>query len=253
MQQCGKLAIAQVILESENGCDMSGNPSVPHRVGFRDPAKVYQSWFQALWSILETGIIRSKNLDSIFDRLRVITFNYDRTFEHFLLMGLQQAYHLPEKDAAEIINAKLDIDHVYGQVADLPWAGQRTWFCIRSKGAQDLVHLWNRITTFNEEISDTQLLTKLTNKVSAAERIVFLGCHFHDQNMKLLRAALPAEGGEVSIYATGVQRSSSAIREIDGQIREMLGPRASTAQVQIAANWDCKELFKEFGTTWSRT
>jgi hypothetical protein len=96
----------------------------------------------------------------------------------------------------------------------------------------DLVHLWNRITTFNEEISDAQVLTKLANKVSAAERIVFLGCHFHEQNMKLLRAALPAKGSEVSVYATGIQRSQSALQEIESQIREMLGPRGGTWRVQ---------------------
>jgi hypothetical protein len=60
-----------------------------------------------LVSILETGIIKSKNLENIFDRLHFITFNYDRTLEHFLLMGLQQAYHLPEKEAAALINARL--------------------------------------------------------------------------------------------------------------------------------------------------
>ena len=254
VQQCGKLAIAQVILERENGCDMAVNPSAPHRLGFRDAAKVRQSWFQGLWSILETGIIRSKNLESIFDKLHVITFNYDLTLEHFLLMGLQQAYHLPEKDAAAIINAKLDVDHVYGLVADLPWQDKGHGFAFgRKPDGRDLVHLWNRITTFNEEISDTQLLEKLAKKVSGAERIVFLGCHFHDQNMKLLRAALPAKGGEVSIYATGFQRSASAIREIDHQIHEMLIPRGGSCQVHIQGNWDCKELFREFGTTWSRT
>lgn len=253
VQQCGKLAIAQVILESENGCDMYVDSRSPRGLVFRDPAKVRQSWFQQLWSILETGIIRSKNLESIFDKLNVISFNYDRTLEHFLLIGLQHAYHLPEKDAAAIINARLDINHVYGKVADLPWEDKGHGFAFgRKPEARDLVHLWNHITTFNEEISDAQLLQKLADKVSAAERIVFLGCHFHEQNMRLLRAALPARGGNVSIYATGIQRSSSALKEIDGQMREMLGPRGGTWQVHIDSRWDCKELFKEFETTWSR-
>lgn len=252
VQECGKLAIAQIILESENACHLYVEPNASSN-NFRDTARVRQSWFQQLWSILEAGIVKSKNLENIFDKLHVITFNYDRTLEHFLLMGLQQAYHLPEKEAAAIINAKLDIDHVYGQVADLPWQDKGHGFAFgRKPDGHDLVHLWNRITTFNEEISDTQLLTKLAEKVSGAERIVFLGCHFHDQNMKLLRAALPAKGGEVSIYATGIQRSASALKEIDDQIREMLGPRGGTWQVRIDSHWDCKGLFREFDTTWSR-
>lgn len=253
VQQCGKLAIAQVILESENGCDMYVDPRSPRGLSFRDAAKVRQSWFQQLWSILETGIIRSKNLESIFDKLNVITFNYDRTLEHFLSMGLQQAFHLPENDAASIINAKLDIDHVYGQVAKLPWQNRGHGLAFgRKPDARDLVPLWSRITTFNEEISDAELLTKLADKVSNAERIVFLGCHFHAQNMKLLRAALPARGGDVRIYATAVQRSASAVIEIESQIREMLAPRGGSWHVQIDSRWDCKELFREFDTTWSR-
>jgi hypothetical protein len=173
VQQCGKLAIAQIILESENGCGMHVDLSTPNRLVFRDAAQVHQSWFQRLWSILETGIIRSKNIENIFDKLHVITFNYDRTLEHFLLIGLQQAYHVSERDAAAIINAKLDIDHVYGQVGDLPWQDKGHGFAFgRKPEAHDLVHLWKRITTFNEEIFDTQLLTKLAEKVAGAERIV---------------------------------------------------------------------------------
>jgi hypothetical protein len=250
VQECGKLAIAQIILESENACHLYVEPNASSN-NFRDTARVRQSWFQQLWSILETGIIKSKNIESIFDNLHVITFNYDRTLEHFLLMGLQKAYHLPEKEAAAIINAKLNIDHVYGQVADLPWQDKGHGFAFgRKPGAQDLVHLWKRITTFNEEISDTQLLTKLTNKVSAAERIVFLGCHFHDQNMKLLRAESPVGNG--SVYATGIGRSKAALTTVESQLREMIGPRAINWQVSMSPNWGCKELFREFDTQWSR-
>ena len=253
VQLCGKLAIVQVILQSENCCDMYVDLTAPHKLGFRDAEQVQQSWFQSLWSILETGIVKSKNLESIFDKLHVITFNYDRTLEHFLLMGLRQAYHLSEKDAAAIINAKLDVDHVYGQVADLPWQNKGHGFAFgREPNAQELMRLWNRITTFNEEISDGQFLKRLSEKVSDAERIVFLGCHFHEQNMKLLRAALPARGGEVSVYATGLGRSESALEEIDSQFREMLGPRGGTWQIRVRRDWGCKELFREFDTTWSR-
>jgi hypothetical protein len=252
-QLCGKLAIAQVILESEYGCGMYVDKNISHRPHFRDVGQVRQSWFQHLWSILETGIIKSKNLDSIFDRFHVITFNYDRALEHFLFMGLQQAYHLPENDAAAIINAKLDVDHVYGKVANLPWQDIGRGFAFgRKPNAQQLVNLWSQITTFNEEISDTQLLAKLADKVSNADRIVFLGCHFHDQNMKLLRAALPARGGNVAIYATAIGRSLSALGEIENQLREMLLPRGGNWDIRMNPNWDCGKLFREFDTTWSR-
>jgi hypothetical protein len=250
VQQCGKLAIAQIILKSEQECHLYVDLRTPHKLGFRDETRVRESWFQLLWSILETGIVKSKNLDNIFDRFSVITFNYDRTLEHFLLVGLRQAYHLSEKDAAAIINAKLDIDHVYGQVADLPWQKGHGFAFGRDPDANDLVLLWNRITTFNEEISDQQLLKKLADKVSRAERIVFLGCHFHEQNMKLLAA--PAADKINTVYATAFRRSQPAITQIENQFREMLGARGGAASIHIDSRWGCKELFSEFDSTWSR-
>jgi hypothetical protein len=42
-------------------------------------------------------------------------------------------------------------------------------------------------------MSDKKFLAKLSEKVAAADRIVFLGFHFHLQGMRLLRAALPAK------------------------------------------------------------
>ena len=89
--------------------------------------------FQGLWAILETGIIKSKNLENIFDKLHVITFNYDRILEQFLFRALQQAYHLPGKEAATIINATLDINHEYGQVSDLPWRDKEHGFAFGRK------------------------------------------------------------------------------------------------------------------------
>jgi len=250
VQKCGKLAIAQVILESESNCDLYVDLRQSDKLEFRNGGKVRQSWFQALWSILETGIVKSKNLESIFDKLSVITFNYDRTLEHFLHVGLQQAYHLPADDAAAIINEKLDIDHVYGQVGYLPWQGQGHSFPFgRKPESQHLVNLWSRISTFNEEITDRTFLEKLGMKVANAERIVFLGCHFHDQNTKILRSAPGGQHQQISVYATGFKRSTPAITQIKNQIQQMTNPR--TPYIEIETNWDCGKLFSEFDTTWA--
>src|SRR5882672_3281259 len=48
VQQCGKLAIAQIILESENACDM--HVDAPHKPVFHELRPVRESWFQSLWS-----------------------------------------------------------------------------------------------------------------------------------------------------------------------------------------------------------
>ena len=96
------------------------------------------------------------------------------------------------------------------------------------------------------------MLGRETLFIIGAERIVFLGFHFHEQGMRLLQAALPARGGNVSVFGTAVNRSDSAIHEIEKQIRSMLERRGGTWDIQVKSQWDCRRLFDEFETTWAR-
>src|SRR5205823_5571052 len=55
-------------------------------------------------------------------QLRIVTFNYDRSLEHFLFNAIGHTHNLDEGSTAEIIG-KLPIVHVYGQLGNLPWQG----------------------------------------------------------------------------------------------------------------------------------
>ena len=53
--------------------------------------------------------------------LTIITFNYDRSLEHYLYNTfLNFTKSLTEKEKIEELK-KLKIYHVYGKLADLPW------------------------------------------------------------------------------------------------------------------------------------
>jgi hypothetical protein len=105
---------------------------------------------------------------------------------------------------------------------------------------------------FNEQIEDEEMRRALGDEVSTAERIIFLGSHYHQQNMDLLNASLPARGGTVTIYGTSVGRSGSDKIIIQDQVRAMLGPRGGEWLLHVDSGLDCASLFKEFGTAWSR-
>jgi hypothetical protein len=53
-----------------------------------------------------------------------ITFNYDRSLEHFLFSTFKGRYNLRDERAAEIVNS-LTIRHMYGKLGRLPWEVQR--------------------------------------------------------------------------------------------------------------------------------
>ncbi|MBR1272942.1 hypothetical protein JQ629_36295 [Bradyrhizobium sp. AUGA SZCCT0222] len=96
------------------------------------------------------------------------------------------------------------------------------------------------------------MLKALGDEVSAAERIIFLGLHYHQQNMDLLKAAPPARDGSTTVYGTSIGRSGADINVIQDQIATMLSPRGGNVHHYVGNRLDCSGLFSEFGTTWGR-
>lgn len=125
---------------------------------------------------------------------------------------------------------------------------------MRSEGPtpQKLIEVSKRIRTFNEQIEEEETLRKMSEWMSEAERIVYLGFHFHDQNVEVLRSQAPARGGIVNSYATAFQRSTSDVQIIDEQIRAGLNKRGGSWNVYIAKDVDCAGLFREYGTALAR-
>jgi len=247
---CGKLAIAHVILAHENDCALYVDPRSP--TGFADPSKVERSWFSDLLYVLQDRIVVSENLDDIFANLCIINFNYDRCVEQFLFYALQHLYQISQARAFELMR-RLKIFHPYGQVGFMPWApeGRRqVGFGVTDYG--ELVELSAEIRTFNEQLDDEADLRIIREEVAEAQRFVFLGFHFHHQNMDLLKASGPGRGGIVNTYATALDRSAADHVLIDGQIRAMLANRGGTWNVFVERAVDCKGLFGDYRATWLR-
>jgi hypothetical protein len=112
----------------------------------------------------------------------------------------------------------------------------------------DIVGLSEEIRTYNEQIEDGGDLSALRDEIAKAQRIIFLGFHFHSQNMDLLTPPHPAR--TVQIFATAKDRSVAELAIIDRQIRAMLAAQGGNWIVTIERNLDCKGLFKDYGTTW---
>ncbi len=123
-----KIAIVQTILDAERACHISIDPQV-HPPRFKDERRAHKSWLSDFFTVLQDGIVESKNLDEIFDNLTIINFNYDRCIEHYLFHVMHRLY--PSKGEGHLtglLNQKLKILHPYGLVGNLPWQS-RTKFC----------------------------------------------------------------------------------------------------------------------------
>lgn len=238
---CGKLAICHAILQKERDCSLfSLEMKNTHETVFH---KLETTWYNLLFQRLASGL-RRKNIQSIFDDIYVISFNYDRTFEQFLYHALMNFFSVDHMEAAEVMRA-LGIWHPYGTVGNLPWEakGRIVNFGQEAYG-QMLVDCASEIKTFTERLEDTEQVNQARNKVSAADTIVFLGFAFHPQNMTIMK---PTSSIASRIYATSLGSSQADCDSTADDLR--LFVNNSGVNPFINSSWRCADLFSQNKTS----
>jgi hypothetical protein len=219
---------------------------------FIDESKAHDSWLSDFFTTLQDGIIEAKNLDKIFSNLTIINFNYDRCLEHYLFHVMQRLY--PSKGetyVADLINATLKVHHPYGVIGNLPWQSRTN--AVQFGGASDgddIGSLSSQIRTYNEEVDDTKKIEEIRAAMAEAKQIVFLGFHFHKQNVELLSpdADKPGAMGTVVVYGTQVNRSLADIEIIKSRrIPRILHGRSVLPSSSYTIPCGCKAFFENFG------
>lgn len=135
----------------------------------------------------------SERLNSSFDefeqnKLSIVTFNYDRSLEHYLFTSLLN-WHGRSVDACIEKFAKLPIIHVYGQLGKIPYPQQdcRQYLPFdedQKKVPGAVVNASRGITLLHEEESE---LREVHDLLTAAERVCFLGFGYNPLNLARLQ------------------------------------------------------------------
>ena len=73
-----------------------------------------KSWYEYLFNELSTNFC-----DFEKNQLSILTFNYDRSLEHYLLTSLQNSYDKSIEECAEKLS-KIPIIHLHGDLGALP-------------------------------------------------------------------------------------------------------------------------------------
>lgn len=102
-----------------------------------------------------------------------------------------------------------------------------------------------QIRTYSERIEDQAALKEWDEMVSSAECIIFLGFHFHQQNVDLLKSSGPKIETHIRVFATTVGRSAADLRRIEMQISSMLEALTAVRALHISEKLDCKAMFTE--------
>lgn len=239
-------------------------------------------WYeQHLWPCLVDGTNRDfTKLKQ--NKLSIITFNYDRSLEHFLITAIKAAYGLNETEAAEFFSA-IPVEHVYGKLGKLNWEmvclgdlpqAREDWMleghiftpweirvlfrlfgavgeygmtredwdtgrtALSENARQQIVKVFvsraKDIKTYHE-VSEQ---SKYRDILQQAERIYFLGCSYHEQNLKAL-GLLDGGESERGLLCEGIEVFGTAVglTEAEKALKQGFVASFSNSKVQISNNW----------------
>lgn len=248
---CAKLGIIHTILEHEHRSALNRKSGGD---AFHNETEVRQSWLPDFFNLLISDIYVEENLSEVFSNLTIINFNYDRCIEQFLYYALADWAH-KSQGVIEDLMRSLKIYHPYGVVGEPLWSADRTKPKVPFGGEEhddNLDRLVESIKTFHEQVEEGEELAKMRQALVEADRIIYLGFHFHKPNMDLMQVGERKKGGRLPrAFATVKNRSGEDIALITDRIKT--STRLENAgSVVFTVNGGCKDLFREYEARWIR-
>ena len=194
--QLGKLAIMLCILEAEK------------KSRFRESTNTHQQdWYSYLYQKLTDDLITKEDCRRLSENnVSFITFNYDRSLEHFFYESLKYSFNgIKEAIILEQLS-KLRIIHIFGQIDNLDW--QTPQKHIKYGNVKGLTTLSPNVRIIYDENKNPEIeeCHKLLNN---AERIFFLGFGYAKENLELLN--IPKSLQTNNIFGTALNLTEREI------------------------------------------
>ncbi|WP_425258463.1 hypothetical protein ACPOLB_23465 [Rubrivivax sp. RP6-9] len=245
--EVGKLAIASEILKAERASKLHVNPDRIHNR--LNAGVVADTWFNAFFQLLTLNA-QEKDLPERLKHVQVITFNYDRTLEHYLFHSIQNYYGCSPARAADILT-NLTVFHPYGKVGSLPW--QNSGMAVPFGGdmhSSALIQVSTLLRTFTEGTSESESqINTIRSAVFEAEILTFLGFAYHELNLELLFGAArdsPIRHSK-QVYGTAMGISESNKKAIASELANL--GRYDTSQIFLRRELSAAQLLPEYSRT----
>jgi hypothetical protein len=190
-----------------------------------------RNWYTIVWRYLKSlGSIENILNES---KISFITYNYDRSLECYLWNVLKHHYgigsHLIKKFLSE------NIFHVHGQLGSYRGVGggQKRQYKPTVNELDEIKAAMSGIKIIHE-VNEYPKLKEIQRRLSEANQIYFIGCHYHQDNLSKLARNLPQRQKNLTIYGStyglSVMEMSSAARRLS----LLFG--IDIAQVNLSAN-----------------
>lgn len=234
---CSKLGIAKSIGDAERQSSLYfARTNIYNTIDFTSPS-VLNTWYTRFYQLITTEV-PIENLGSLFENVSVISFNYDRCLEHFLVQALSQNYLIPLEESQNLVQ-KLTILHPCGSVG--------SYLSPRDKviefGFEDtllLDEMIANIKTYTEQIEQNGEVQRIREEMHQAETLVFLGMAFHENNMALLQSKPSTKARKIYATRKGISESDLPV------VRKRITALWEQDSENIFLGEECKDLFAEY-------
>ena len=211
----GKLLIAYLIsnCEKKDFTEMGFfRPIYGSENKIKDEEDKNKDWYRLLLNemlTMDLGDFAEAN-----NRLSIITFNYDRSLEYFLINALRSNYIENEEEQCYKQFTELDIIHVYGKVGDLPTDNSVGIPYGESKIYSDWCKRANNLKIIPEvRNKNDKNIIQIKDRMKNARKIYFIGFSFDKSNVELLGFPFKAMHNDVEIHGSvfGMERGEIEI------------------------------------------
>ena len=209
-----------------------------------------QDWYKLLFNRMISSFNKPSDFDKFSEnKVAFITFNYDRSLDHFIHESFDNSFLQNRHDIESAYLTRSSINrnkyipfhfiHVYGQVDEIKWYGG---FDYKEKFAfPDIKRLSKNIRVIGDR-ADNKI--KITEIINESKRIFFLGFGYAKENMDSI-GILDIINDDREIYGTAKGMTAKEIRDVGSTIREgsMASPASRDPYIEIK---DCYELLREY-------
>ena len=238
--EAGKLAIALQILRAEAASKLA-SAKAKDSFSLDDFS---DTWLYGFVRLIRVDTRKSK-LETMFENVSVITFNYDRTLEYFLPLALRQVYDLTPAEAARYAG-QLPVFHPYGMVGKpVGEAGLPGSVPFGSIHVDDIPTIADSLVTFGERVEQNEEVLTLKSHVAQARHVVFLGFGFHRQNMALITPDDNVQ--QKRLFGTTLGLSGPARQEVTRMVTgiAVAGGKFLPDEISLP-NSSCTELLSDY-------
>jgi hypothetical protein len=239
----GKMAIVVRILKAETESKLYERSGTEY-----GPANLQGSWYDHLSRVLFEQV-RKSNIETVFQNVSFVNFNYDRSLIAYLRLALSWRFSIKLGEASSLLSG-LKILNPYGSLGLLEGNNEIGYGALPSASA--VLRTFENIRTFNEQDLEASAIADIRDELSQAKVVVFLGFGYHRQNLKIIKPAKPIAS---TILGTAYGVSDENVTVLKAAIRNHLsadmGSQSQDKSIFLQ-NKKCAQLVSDFEFKLSR-